>query len=89
MTMVAAEQSVGVVAHQGLMSIKELAVYLKKSVGWVYVNKDELPHRKIGRIYFFDKGAIDDWFRGDRPDMTKVKAVGRSVTRSVKKKPVK
>jgi len=31
------------------------------------VNKDSLPHRKIGRLYFFDKGAVDEWLKGEKP----------------------
>ena len=66
------QENAGVMKHQGLMSIKELAIYLGRSAGWVYVNKDSLPHRKIGRLYFFDKGAVDEWLRGERPVETKV-----------------
>ena len=74
-------ESVGVMRHQGLMSIKELAIYLGRSAGWVYVNKDSLPHRKIGRLYFFDKGAIDEWLRGEKPVAPVVASVRSQVKR--------
>jgi excisionase family DNA binding protein len=90
MTMVAADSGQGVMKHQGIMSIKELATYMGKSVGWVYANKDELPHRRIGRLYFFDRGAIDDWLKGDRPvqsdDREAIRTAAKKMTKSIMKK---
>lgn len=88
---VGVQENVGVMKHQGLMSIKQLGIYLGRSAGWVYVNKDSLPHRKIGRLYFFDKGAVDEWLRGERPVVTTIekrdpKAVAQESAKSKSKR---
>ena len=48
-----------------VMSIEELAEYLKISVSTLYKLAQEggLPGQKVGRRWRFQKGAIDDWLR--------------------------
>jgi excisionase family DNA binding protein len=48
-----------------VMSIEELAEYLKISVSTLYKLAQEggLPGKKVGRRWRFLKGAIDDWLR--------------------------
>lgn len=48
-------------ADNKVMGVKELATYLKKSRGWVYRNRADLPHRAQGRSIFFHRDAIDRW----------------------------
>jgi excisionase family DNA binding protein len=48
-----------------VMSIEELAKYLKISTSTLYKLAQEggLPGQKVGRRWRFHKGAIDDWLR--------------------------
>jgi len=78
--------------NPNVMTIKEVAAYLGRSAGWVYQNKDGLPHRKIGRLYLFHKEAIDEWIHGERPAVTTIekrdpKAVAEESVKSKSKKP--
>ncbi len=48
-----------------IMTIDELAVYLKISKSTLYKLAQEggLPGQKVGKRWRFHKGAIDDWLR--------------------------
>ena len=78
--------------NPNVMTIKEVAAYLGRSAGWVYQNKDGLPHRKIGRLYLFHKEAIDEWIHGERPRANTIekrdpKVVAEESVKSKSKKP--
>ncbi len=47
----------------GVLTIDELAVYLKiaKSTLYKLVREGKIPSQKIGRHWRFRKGAIDHW----------------------------
>lgn len=62
--------------NPNLMSARELAVYLGKRVEWVYQNKEQIPHRRVGRTYFFHRDRVDEWMRGDWPNVVEAKNVG-------------
>ena len=77
--------------NPNVMTIKEVAAYLGRSAGWVYQNKDGLPHRKIGRLYLFHKEAIDEWIHGEWPRASTMKrdpkVVAHESAKSKSKKP--
>lgn len=43
-----------------VMTVEELANYLKVSTGWVYQNKNQIPHTDIGGYKFY-KASIKKW----------------------------
>lgn len=43
-----------------VMTVKELANYLKVSVGWIYEHINEIPHIDVGGYKFY-KNSIKDW----------------------------
>ena len=58
--------------EQQLMTVKELAIYLRKSRGSIYsmVCLGKIPDDcivKIGRALRFDKARIDLWRNGEHP----------------------
>jgi excisionase family DNA binding protein len=54
------------VVSPDVMGVKELAEYMQVSRGWVYQNKLQIPHRRVGNLYFFSKKAVDEWLATDR-----------------------
>jgi excisionase family DNA binding protein len=47
----------------GLMTVDELAVYLKLKPGTIYnrVSRNEIPYLKVGGLLRFRRSEIDDW----------------------------
>lgn len=50
-----------------VMSLDELAVYLKVSKSTLYklVQQGEFPGQKVGKQWRFHKRAVDDWLRAN------------------------
>ncbi len=44
-----------------VMNTKQVAEFMGVSIGWVYKNKNLLPHRRVGSLYFFHKPTIQAW----------------------------
>ena len=44
-----------------VLTIGELAKYLKMSASYVYKNLDKLPHKKIGTMVRFYRPSVDVW----------------------------
>ena len=51
--------------HDEIMTIEQLAEYLKISTSTLYkqLQNGKLPGQKVGKRWRFHKGAIDDWLR--------------------------
>jgi excisionase family DNA binding protein len=49
-----------------IMTTREIAKYLKLHEITVckYASEGKIPSRRIGRVWRFDKGAIDRWISG-------------------------
>ena len=71
-----------------IMTTKELAAYLKLHPITIckYAEKGVIPAKRIGRVWRFDKEAIDAWVGGDQ---SKVKGGEISRTKRAKKTPGK
>ena len=59
--------------HGDILTIDELAVYLKISKSTLYklVREGKIPSQKVGRHWRFRKNAIDDWLSETRTNGTK------------------
>lgn len=50
-----------------VMTVKELAAYLKVSIGWVYEHMNEIPHVDVGGYKFY-KQSIKLWLEDKSKD---------------------
>ncbi|MEU8403178.1 helix-turn-helix domain-containing protein [Nonomuraea sp. NPDC048892] len=49
-----------------LLTVNELADYLKKPTSWVYDNAREIPHMRVGREYRFRLSEVNLWLEVTR-----------------------
>jgi excisionase family DNA binding protein len=49
-----------------LMTVHEVAEYLRKPVSWVYDNKRDIPHYKLKQALRFRRSEIDAWLNKQR-----------------------
>ncbi len=47
-----------------IMNVKEVAAFMRVSVSWLYRHLDDVPHRQIGNLHFFHRGAIEQYLAG-------------------------
>ena len=71
-----------------IMTTRELAAYLKLHPITIckYAEKGVIPSKRIGRVWRFDKEAIDAWVGGSQ---TEIKIGERSPKKATKKAPGK
>ncbi|RMH30839.1 MAG: DNA-binding protein [Nitrospirae bacterium] len=57
--------------HQEVLTLDELAIYLRISKSTLYkcVREGKVPCQKIGRHWRFRKAAIDQWLAGHADQM--------------------
>lgn len=71
-----------------IMTTKELAKYLKLheiTIG-KYAARGEIPAIRIGRVWRFDKEAIDNWIKQGQEKATKPKPKAKSTRKAGGKK---
>ena len=68
-----------------IMTTKELSQYLKLHEITIckYAGEGQIPAIRIGRVWRFDKDAIDDWIRTGQNE---TKANGKSKRKGTRKK---
>lgn len=60
----------GSIGFEELLTVDELAAYLKKPKSWIYDNNHEIPHFMVGREYRYRLSEVLAWLevgRGGTP----------------------
>jgi hypothetical protein len=66
------EQGANSGAGKDVIDARALSEFMGVSHGWVYNNMKNMPHRKVGNLYFFHKPTIVAWLAGNVPSEVKV-----------------
>jgi excisionase family DNA binding protein len=47
--------------NHDVMTVEDVAVYIKMSISYIYKNLDKIPHKRVGGNIRFHKPTIDHW----------------------------
>jgi excisionase family DNA binding protein len=47
--------------NHDVMTVEDVAIYIKMSISYIYKNLDKIPHKRVGGNIRFHKPTVDAW----------------------------